>query len=101
MFNTFKKCCGIVAMFALYFYSAPVALAQCDGVELSITIDYDSWADESSWSLTSDGVEIASGAGEGGDSNTVETVLACVSDNACYTFTGSDSYGDGGTTYTI
>lgn len=101
MFNTFKKCCGIVAMFALYFYSAPVALAQCDGVELSIAIDYDSWADESSWELDLEGEILASGAGESGDSNTTETVLACVPNNACYTLYTYDSYGDGGTDYSV
>ena len=105
MFNTFKKCCGIVAMFALYLYSAPTAFAQCDGVELSITLDYDSWPEESSWSLTSDGVEIASGdaytGGELAADGSSETVVACVANDACYVFTMSDSYGDGGTDYTI
>lgn len=105
MFNTFTKCCGIVAMFALYLYSAPAAFAQCEGVELSITLDYDSWPEESSWSLTSDGVEIASGdaytGGELAADGSSETVVACVANDACYTFTMSDDYGDGGTDYTI
>ena len=105
MFNTFKKCCGIVAMFALYLYSAPAAFAQCEGVELSITLDYDSWPEESSWSLTSDGVEVASGDAYTGGAlaadGSSETVVACVANEACYTFTMSDSYGDGGTDYTI
>ena len=105
MFNTFKKCCGIVAMCALYLYSAPAAFAQCEGVELSITLDYDFWPEESSWSLTSDGVEVASGdaytGGELAGDNASETVVACVADDACYVFTMSDSFGDGGTNYTI
>ncbi len=92
-------------MFALYLYSAPAAFAQCDGVELSITLDYDSWPEESSWSLTSDGVEIASGdaytGGELAADGSSETVVACVANDACYVFTMSDSYGDGGTDYTI
>ena len=92
-------------MFALYLYSAPAAFAQCDGVELSITLDYDSWPEESSWSLTSDGVEVASGdaytGGELAADGSSETVVACVANDACYVFTMSDSYGDGGTDYTI
>ena len=92
-------------MFALYFYSAPAAFAQCDGVELSIMLDYDSWPEESSWSLTSDGVEVASGdaytGGELAADGSSETVVACVANDACYTFTMFDDYGDGGTDYTI
>ena len=99
MFNTFKKCCGIVAMFALYLYSAPAAFAQCDGTELTITLDFDAWADEASWDLSSDSGEIIA-SGVGTVNNSTETATACVADG-CYTFTMNDSYGDGGTDYSI
>jgi hypothetical protein len=100
MFNTFKKCCGIVAMFALYFYSAPAAFAQCEeGIELTITLEFDNYASEASWDLTSESGEIiASGFGTTAGS---ETVSACAPNDACYTFTMNDSWGDGGTAYSV
>ena len=46
MFNTFTKCCSIIAMFALYFYSAPAAYAQdCDANELTLELVFDGYAD--------------------------------------------------------
>jgi len=95
MFNTFKKCCGIVAMFALYLYSAPAAFAQCDGVELTIELTYDSWPEESSWSLMdASGAEVAAGdaysSGALAADGSTETIVACVANDACYTLTVSD-----------
>ena len=106
MFNTFKKCCGIVAMFALYLYSAPAAFAQCDGVELTIELTYDNWPEESSWSLMdASGAEVAAGdaysSGALAADGSTETIVACVANDACYTLTVSDVYGDGGTDYSV
>lgn len=97
MFNTFKKCCGIVAMFALYFFSAPAAYAQCDGLQLTMTMTYDSWAYEGSWSLTDATGTVISSGGGGGES----PVSFCVPENSCFTLSVADSYGDGGTGYTV
>ena len=86
-------------MFALYLYSAPAAFAQCDGTELTITLDFDSFAAEASWELTSDSGDIIA-SGVGTVNNSSETATACVTDG-CYTFTMNDSWGDGGTAYSV
>ncbi|MDA1337048.1 MAG: hypothetical protein O2818_09195 [Bacteroidetes bacterium] len=94
-------------MFALYLYSAPAAFAQCDGVELSIELNYDSWPEESSWTLSmDDGTVVASGdaydsTGALAADGSSETISVCVSNDACYTFTMNDDFGDGGTDYMI
>ena len=94
MFNTFKKCCGIVAMLALYLYSAPVAFAQCGGIEVTVDLVYDNYPTETTWNITdAAGNILASGAGASGD--TEATATACLVDNACYTFTIEDQYADG------
>ena len=91
MFNTFKKCCGIVAMFALYFYSAPAAFAQCDANEVTLTLVFDNYPSETGWSITdADGNEVA-GAPQG---TATESAVACLADG-CYTLTMTDQYGDG------
>lgn len=91
MFNTFKKCCGIVAMFALYFYSAPAAFAQCDANEVTLTLVFDNYPSETGWSITdADGNEVA-GAPQG---TATESAVACLADG-CYTLTMTDQYSDG------
>ena len=86
MFNTFKKCCGIVAMFALYLYSAPAAFAQCDANEVTLTLVFDNYASETGWSITdADGTEVA-GAASGA---ATESAVACLADG-CYTLTMTD-----------
>jgi hypothetical protein len=97
MFNTFKKCCGIVAMFALYFYSAPAAFAQCADNEVTLTLVFDDYASETGWSiLDADGNSVAS-AGSGsyaGMNGGTATPTACLPDG-CYTLTMTDSANDG------
>ena len=74
-------------------------VAQCDGTELTITLDFDSYAPEASWDLTSDSGDIIA-SGVGTTNNSSETATACVADG-CYTFTMNDSWGDGGTAYSV
>jgi len=94
MFNTFKKCCGIVAMFALYLYSAPAAFAQCDANEVSLALVFDNYASETGWSITdADGNEVA-GDPQGTFSGESADIVACLADG-CYTLTMTDQYSDG------
>ena len=104
MFNTFTKCCSIVAMFALFLYSAPAAFGQCDANEVTLSLTFDSWPEEAGWSITdADGVEVAYAAA--GDYATVPDggsvdATACLADG-CYTLAVTDSYGDGGTSWSM
>jgi hypothetical protein len=59
------------------------------GVPLVIDITADEYAGENTWTLTEDGVEIASGGG------TDQSVTVCVDPTLCYVFTMLDSFDDG------
>ena len=104
MFNTFTKCCSIVAMFALFLYSAPAAFGQCDANEVTLSLTFDNWPEEAGWSITdADGVEVAYAAA--GDYATVPDggsvdATACLADG-CYTLAVTDAYGDGGTSWSM
>ena len=90
MFNTFTKCCGIVAMFALYLYSAPAAYGQCDANEVTLSLTFDFWPEEAGWSITdADGVEVASATAGDYDGATTATATACLADG-CYTLAITD-----------
>jgi len=97
MFNTFKKCCGIVAMFALYFYSAPAAFAQCADNEVTLTLVFDNYASETGWSIVDANGNAVAGAGSGsyaGMNGGTATPTACLPDG-CYSLVMSDTAGDG------
>ena len=95
MFNTFTKCCGILAMFALYFYSAPAAYGQCDANEVTLSLTFDSYASETSWEITDgSGAVIASAASGSYTGGSVDETL-CLLDGCSYTLTMSDVYCDG------
>ena len=96
MFNTFKKCCGIAAMFALYLYSAPAAFAQCADNLVTLTLVFDNYASETGWSISDSNGNVVAAADEGtyadGTSNAAPT--ACLP-SGCYTLTMTDQWGDG------
>ena len=102
MFNTFTKCCSIVAMFALFLYSAPAAFGQCDANEVTLSLTFDNYPEEAGWSINdASGMEVAAGpigsyATEADYSTVVAT--ACLADG-CYTLAVLDDYGDGGTSW--
>jgi hypothetical protein len=80
-------------MFALYFYSAPAAFAQCDANEVTLEIVFDNYSSETSWDIADDaGNILASGAYAAGTATATET--ACLSDGM-YTLTMYDVYSDG------
>lgn len=68
----------------------------CNGTEVNLSITFDNYPEETSWTLTNDaGVTIQTGGTYGGqaDGSTLTLDLCLVDD--CYTFTMLDAYGDG------
>ena len=94
MFNTFKKCCGIVAVFALYFYSGPTAQGQCDLWEYTLQLNFDQWAGETSWAVFPEGSSEAIAEGDGYSGQSTATESICLPDG-CFDLVVYDSYGDG------
>jgi hypothetical protein len=62
----------------------------CSDNEVTLTIVYDNYPTETSWSLSGNGANFTSSAASG----TSLTEVFCLTDG-CYTFTINDSYGDG------
>ncbi len=70
--------------------------SNCSGTEVSITITFDNYPEETSWAITNaSGATVASGGtyGNQADGSTL-TITECLS-GGCYDFTISDAYGDG------
>ena len=67
----------------------------CDGVDVTVSITFDNYPEETSWQITDGGSVVASGGtyASSPDGSTLE-VSQCLPDG-CYTFTIFDSYGDG------
>ena len=67
----------------------------CDGVDVTVSITFDNYPEETSWQITDGGSVVASGGtyASSPDGSTLE-VSQCLSDG-CYTFTIFDTYGDG------
>ncbi|MFT7119952.1 MAG: subtilisin family serine protease/chitodextrinase [Neolewinella sp.] len=68
----------------------------CNGTETTLTITFDNYPEETSWTLTNDaGAVVESGGTYGGqaDGSTLSIDL-CLADD-CYTFNITDAYGDG------
>ena len=68
----------------------------CTGTEITVTITFDNYPEETSWTITNAGGSVvASGGTYGGqpDGSTL-TITECLADG-CYDFTINDSYGDG------
>ena len=95
MFNTFTKCCSIIAMFALYFYSAPAAHAQdCDANDVTLDLVFSNYASELSWEITDAGSNVVATGGPYSYGDVSAQEVACLADGT-YTLTMIDSYGDG------
>ncbi len=67
----------------------------CDGTTVSLTLTFDNYPEETSWSIVSGGTTIASGGTYGNqpDGSTL-TLDVCLADG-CYDFIINDTYGDG------
>ncbi len=68
----------------------------CNGNEVNITITFDNYPEETSWTITnSNGATVASGGtyGSQADGSTL-TITECLG-SGCFDFTISDAYGDG------
>ncbi|MEL7161714.1 MAG: S8 family serine peptidase, partial [Bacteroidota bacterium] len=68
----------------------------CNGNEVTLSITFDNYPEETSWTLTNDaGQTVASGGTYGSqpDGSTLTQDLCLIDD--CYTFTINDAYGDG------
>lgn len=104
MLNKLTKCCSILAVFALYFLSAPGASAQCESVDdYTLIVNGSSYATEVGWRIEdADGNVISQAGGqvgeafstcpEGSGQGTFNFDLASGTD---YTFVFIDCYGDG------
>ena len=67
----------------------------CHGVEVTVTLNFDNYPEETSWQI-SDGTGVVASGGTyptAPDGSTL-TIVECMPE-ACYTFTIFDSYGDG------
>ncbi|NNE29369.1 MAG: hypothetical protein HKN16_07020, partial [Saprospiraceae bacterium] len=69
----------------------------CTDNELTLTIVLDNYPEETSWTVTDDGTggTVASGGTYGGQADGSTVVEDICIPNGCYTFTISDTYGDG------
>jgi len=70
--------------------------SNCSGTEVTISITFDNYPEETSWAITNaSGATVASGGtyGNQADGSTL-TITECLS-SGCYNFTISDAYGDG------
>ncbi len=74
---------------------APCNTGGCNDTEVSITITFDNYSSETSWSITdANGQTVASGGNYNQASGSSVTETACLPDG-CYDFTINDAYGDG------
>jgi len=73
----------------------PCAPCPCTGTNVTVSITFDNYPEETSWSITSGSTVVASGGPYGSqpDGSTLNTTV-CLP-NGCYNFTINDSYGDG------
>lgn len=74
----------------------PSCPSGCNGTEVTLSITFDNYPEETSWSITNDaGATIASGGtyGSSPDGSTLTENICLVDD--CYTFNITDVYGDG------
>ena len=94
MFNTFTKCCSIIAMFALYFYSAPAALAQCDANEVTLDLIFSNYAGELSWDITDADGNVVASEGPYANGDVSAQIVSCLEDGL-HSLNMYDSYGDG------
>ncbi len=68
----------------------------CNGTEVTVTITFDNYPEETSWTISNDaGVTVLSGGtyGNQADGSTYSSTNCLPND--CYTFTINDAYGDG------
>ena len=68
----------------------------CSGGSFALTLETDSWGEETSWNVKEDGsTRVLASGGPYGDERTFNE-NACLADtSACYVLTVNDSYGDG------
>ncbi|MDB4676449.1 hypothetical protein OAH93_02280, partial [Flavobacteriales bacterium] len=91
-------CNGLGEVFECGCADIPEGECDCDGTltqEVTVNINPDSWGSEIEWSLQDDaGNEVASGGPYTNGNENLVTVTTALCP-ACYTFTITDSYGDG------
>ncbi|MBP6698398.1 MAG: T9SS type A sorting domain-containing protein [Flavobacteriales bacterium] len=73
----------------------PCAPCPCTGTNVTVSITFDNYPEETSWTIRQGTTTVASGGTYGSqpDGSTLNTVV-CLP-NGCYDFTINDSYGDG------
>ena len=74
---------------------AECAPCTCDGVEVTVTINFDNYPEETSWQIASNNATAFSGGTyPNAPDGSTSSFSQCVADG-CYTFTMLDAYGDG------
>ena len=73
----------------------PCAPCPCTGTNVTVSITFDNYPEETSWTIKSGPTTVASGGPYGSqpDGSTL-SIVVCLA-NGCYDFTINDSYGDG------
>ncbi len=70
--------------------------SNCDGIEVLVEINFDDYADETSWVITNEeGLNIASGEDYGSQFNGLNLIIPLCLPDGCFDFTINDTYGDG------
>ena len=74
---------------------ADCAPCTCDGVEVTVTVNFDNYPEETSWEISSGNTTVFNGGTYPNEPDgSTSSFSQCLADG-CYTFTMSDSYGDG------
>jgi len=74
---------------------ADCAPCTCDGVEVTVTVNFDNYPEETSWEISSGNTTVFNGGTyPNAPDGSTSSFSQCLADG-CYTFTMSDSYGDG------
>jgi len=81
-------------MFALYFYSAPAALAQCDTNEVTLDLIFSNYAGELSWDITDADGNVVASEGPYANGDVSAQIVSCLEDGL-HSLNMYDSYGDG------
>ena len=74
---------------------ADCAPCTCDGVDVTVTVNFDNYPEETSWEISSGNTTVFNGGTyPNAPDGSTSSFSQCLADG-CYTFTMSDSYGDG------
>jgi len=73
----------------------PCPACACNGTNVTLTLNFDNYPEETTWSITQGGSTVASGGTYGSQPDGSTLNIDVCLPNGCYDFTINDSYGDG------